>query len=78
MDPAVPSTITAFPAGYIDKDLEVVVGLQTDKPLKRAIKPLGGINMVKAALESYGFEPNAEIHRIFSEVGSDVGGWVQH
>lgn len=51
VDPHVPSTITAFPAGYIDKDKEVVVGLQTDEPLKRAIKPLGGINMVRAALE---------------------------
>jgi formate C-acetyltransferase len=51
VDPHVPSTITSFPAGYIDKDKEVVVGLQTDEPLKRAIKPLGGINMVKAALE---------------------------
>jgi hypothetical protein len=51
VDPHVPSTITAFPAGYIDQEKEVVVGLQTDEPLKRAIKPLGGINMVKAALE---------------------------
>lgn len=51
VDPHVPSTITAFPAGYIDKEREVVVGLQTDEPLKRAIKPLGGINMVKAALQ---------------------------
>jgi formate C-acetyltransferase len=52
VDPAVPSTITAFPAGYIDREREVVVGLQTDAPLKRAIKPLGGINMVKAALQA--------------------------
>lgn len=51
VDPHLPSTITAFPAGYIDKEKEVVVGLQTDEPLKRAIKPLGGINMVKAALQ---------------------------
>lgn len=51
VDPHVPSTITAFGPGYIEKDKEVVVGLQTDAPLKRAIKPLGGINMVKAALQ---------------------------
>lgn len=51
VDPHVPSTITSFPAGYIDKEKEVVVGLQTDAPLKRAIKPLGGINMVRAALQ---------------------------
>jgi len=51
VDPHVASTITAFPAGYIDKEKEVVVGLQTDQPLKRAIKPLGGINMVRAALQ---------------------------
>lgn len=51
VDPHVPSTITSFPAGYIDKEKEAVVGLQTDEPLKRAIKPLGGINMVRAALQ---------------------------
>lgn len=51
VDPSVPSTITAFPPGYLDKDLEVVVGLQTDQPLKRSIKPRGGVNVVKAALE---------------------------
>ncbi len=70
MDPSVPSTITAFPAGWIDKELEVVVGLQTDKPLKRAIKPLGGINMVTAALESYGFTPDPEVERIYTQVGA--------
>jgi formate C-acetyltransferase len=51
VDPRVPSTITSFGPGYINKPDEVVVGLQTDAPLKRAIKPMGGINMVKAALE---------------------------
>lgn len=51
VDPHVPSTITSFGPGYIDKDKERIVGLQTDAPLKRAIKPLGGINMVKAALQ---------------------------
>lgn len=51
VDPHAPSSITAFGPGYINKEKEVIVGLQTDAPLKRAIKPLGGINMVKAALQ---------------------------
>jgi formate C-acetyltransferase len=51
VDPEVPSSITAFGPGYIDREHEVIVGMQTDAPLKRAIKPLGGINMVKAALQ---------------------------
>jgi formate C-acetyltransferase len=50
-----PSTITAFGPGYIDKDKEVIVGFQTDKPLKRGIMPNGGIRVVKKALESYGY-----------------------
>ncbi|GIL85212.1 hypothetical protein Vretifemale_13792 [Volvox reticuliferus] len=68
VDPSKPSTITAFGPGYIDKDLEQVVGLQTDKPLKRAIKPLGGVNMVKAALESYGYKPDEEVDKLYSTV----------
>lgn len=67
MDPKVPSTITAFPPGYIERDLEVVKGLQCDKPLKRAIKPNGGYNMVKAALKSYGFEHDPVVEKIFTE-----------
>jgi len=51
VDPSLPSTITAFPPGYLDKEKEVVVGLQTDQPLKRSIKPRGGVNVVKAALQ---------------------------
>lgn len=57
VDPKVPSTITAFGPGYIDREKEVVVGLQTDAPLKRAVKPLGGINMVKAALQVRPYHP---------------------
>lgn len=68
VDPHVPSTITAFPAGYIDKEKEVVVGLQTDEPLKRAIKPLGGINMVRAALEAYGYELPKDIQYVYTNV----------
>lgn len=54
-DTSVPTGITAHAAGYIDQDLEKIVGLQTDKPLKRAIMPNGGIRVVKAGLEAYGF-----------------------
>jgi formate C-acetyltransferase len=61
VDPHLPSTITAFGPGYIDKEKEVIVGLQTDEPLKRAIKPLGGINMVKAALHVSGQVVKMEI-----------------
>ncbi|GFR39730.1 hypothetical protein Agub_g211 [Astrephomene gubernaculifera] len=68
VDPSKPSSIAGFPPGYINKDLEVVVGLQTDAPLKRAIKPLGGINMVKAALEAYGFTPDAEVEKVYTHV----------
>eukprot|EP00882_Tetradesmus_deserticola_P025913 GHRQ01028500.1.p4 GENE.GHRQ01028500.1~~GHRQ01028500.1.p4 ORF type:complete len:133 (-),score=62.29 GHRQ01028500.1:51-449(-) len=68
VDPHVPSTITAFGPGYIDKEKEVIVGLQTDEPLKRAIKPLGGINMVKAALQAYGYELPKDIEHIYTNV----------
>lgn len=63
VDASIPSSITAFPPGYIDKDNEIIVGLQTDKPLKRAIKPLGGVNMVKSALRAYDYiiDPNVEL-----------------
>lgn len=68
VDPALPSTITAFPPGYIDKDKEVIVGLQTDEPLKRAIKPLGGVGVVKSALEAYGYTLDPEVERIYTHV----------
>ena len=61
----IPSTIDAYGAGYIEKDLEKIVGLQTDKPLKRAIFPNGGLRMVEQGLEGYGYQldPNtAEIY----------------
>jgi formate C-acetyltransferase len=63
----IPSTITAHAPGYIDRDLEEIVGLQTDKPFKRGIFPKGGVRMVKKALESYGYELDAETERIFTE-----------
>ena len=55
-DVKTPSTINGYDAGYIDKDLEDIVGLQTDKPLKRAIMPNGGIRIVEKSAESYGFK----------------------
>jgi formate C-acetyltransferase len=63
----VPSSIVAHGPGYIDKDLELIVGLQTDAPLKRAIMPKGGWRVVEASLKSYGFEPDPEIGKIFTQ-----------
>lgn len=63
----VPSTITAHGPGYIDRKLELIVGLQTDAPLKRAIMPKGGWRVVEASLEAYGFEPDAEVAKIYTE-----------
>ena len=69
MDTDVVTGLTAHPAGYIDpalKDLEQVVGLQTDKPLKRAFMPFGGIKMAEQSCEQYGYTPNPELHKIFA------------
>ncbi|MFP4331618.1 MAG: formate C-acetyltransferase [Spirochaetaceae bacterium] len=60
------SSITAHPAGYIDRDRERIVGLQTDAPLKRAIMPYGGIRMVEASCEAYGFELPETVSQIFT------------
>lgn len=70
MDTDIVSSITSHAPGYIDedlKDLEVVVGLQTDKPLKRAFMPYGGIKMAEEACTTYGYTPNPELHKIFTE-----------
>ncbi len=64
-DTKVISGITSHPAGYIDKDLEVIVGLQTEKPLKRAIMPFGGVRMVEQALEEHGYHLDPEVKKIF-------------
>ncbi len=61
------SGINNFKHGYIDKDKEVIVGLQTDRPLKRIVNPFGGINMVKGALDSYGYEYNERLIEIFEK-----------
>ena len=61
------SSIVAFAPGYIDKENEVIVGLQTDEPLKRMINPYGGIRMVYQELESYGYKLNENIDKYFNE-----------
>lgn len=70
MDTEIVSTLTSHKPGYIDeelKDLEQVVGLQTDKPLKRAFMPFGGIKMAEQACTTNGYEPSPELHKIFTE-----------
>ncbi|PKH07908.1 formate C-acetyltransferase [Moritella sp. Urea-trap-13] len=66
-DTSVPSTITSHAAGYIDQSLETIVGLQTEKPLKRAIIANGGIRMVEGSCKAYGKELDATTKKIFSE-----------
>ena len=66
IDPTTPSTITAHAPGYIDRDRELIVGLQTDAPLKRAIMPNGGWRMVETALQTYGFEVDPVLRKIFT------------
>jgi len=67
MDTEVISTITSHGAGYINKSLEKIVGLQTDKPLKRALQPFGGIRMAETSCKSYGYEVNPHISEIFTK-----------
>ncbi len=70
MDTDIVTSIVSHKPGYIDeslKDLEQVVGLQTDKPLKRAFMPYGGIRMAEQSCEMYGYTPNPELHKIFTE-----------
>src|SRR6516162_8137758 len=62
-----PSSLLAHKAGYIDRDNEVVVGLQTDQPFKRAIFPFGGLRMVEAGIKAAGFEPDAQVHEAFTK-----------
>ncbi|NJK61364.1 MAG: formate C-acetyltransferase [Synechococcaceae cyanobacterium SM2_3_1] len=66
VDTSVPTSLTAHAPGYIDADLEQIVGLQTDQPLKRAIMPLGGIRIVKKSLEAYGYQLDPATEEIFS------------
>ena len=67
MDTEVVSTITSHGAGYINQKLEKVVGLQTDKPLKRSLQPFGGIRMAESSCESYGYKVDPKVSEIFSK-----------
>ena len=67
METEVVSSLTAYGPGYLYKDLEKVVGLQTDKPLKRAFMPYGGIRMSEEACETYGYKPSEKLHEIFTK-----------
>ncbi len=67
MDTKVVSTITSHGAGYIIKDLETIVGLQTDAPLKRSMQPFGGIRMAETSCKSYGYEVDSEVSEIFTK-----------
>jgi len=67
MDTETVSTITSHGPGYLDEELEKVVGVQTDKPFNRSLQPFGGIRMAKQSLASYGYELNPEIEKIFTD-----------
>ncbi|WP_414043813.1 formate C-acetyltransferase [Macrococcus sp. EM39E] len=67
MDTKIASTITSHDAGYLNKDLETIVGVQTEKPFKRSMQPFGGIRMAKAACESYGYELDKETEKVFTD-----------
>ena len=67
MDTKIISTITSHGAGYLNKDLEKIVGLQTDKPFKRALQPFGGIRMAQQACKEYGYEVDQEVVDIFTK-----------
>lgn len=66
-DTSIVAKINSHDAGYIEKDLEKIVGLQTDKPLKRAIMPNGGLNMVKKGLQAYGYKLDSKVEEIFTK-----------
>ncbi len=66
-DTSIVSTLVSHGPGYLDKDLEKVVGFQTDKPFKRSLQPFGGIKMSETALKAYGFEIDPEIDEIFTK-----------
>ncbi|WP_198376128.1 formate C-acetyltransferase [Neoroseomonas rubea] len=67
VDASTPSTVLAHGPGYIDRDNEVIVGLQTDKPFKRAIFPAGGLRMVESGLKAAGFPADAAVHEAFTK-----------
>ncbi|MBQ8515251.1 MAG: formate C-acetyltransferase [Ruminococcus sp.] len=67
MDTKIVSTVDSHEAGYLNKELETIVGFQTDKPLKRSLQPFGGIRMAEGACKSYGYEVDPEISTIFTK-----------
>ena len=67
-DTNIATTITAHGPGYIDRELETIVGLQTDKPLKRALHPYGGINMIRSSFEAYGREMDPQFEYLFTDL----------
>ena len=67
MDTKIVSTITSHAAGYLNKDLEKIVGLQTDKPFKRSLQPFGGIRMAQQACKEYGYEVDQSVVDIFTK-----------
>ena len=67
VDAKTPSTLLAHKPGYIDRDNEVIVGLQTDQPFKRAIFPYGGLRMVEAGLKAAGFDADPQVHEAFTK-----------
>ena len=66
VDASTPSSITAFPPGYIDAERELIVGLQTEAPLRRAIMPCGGLRAIEAGLQAYGYEVDPRVKEIFT------------
>ncbi len=71
METEVVTSLTAYGAAYIDedlKDLKQVVGLQTDKPLKRAFMPYGGIKMAEQSCQMYGYEPSPKLHKSLQNI----------
>ncbi len=67
VDVHTPALITAHAPGYIDRDNELIVGLQTDAPLKRAIMPFGGWRVVETSLETYGYEIDPQVREVFTK-----------
>jgi formate C-acetyltransferase len=67
-DTNIATSITAHDAGYIEQELEKIVGLQTEQPLKRALHPFGGINMIKSSFEAYGREMDPHFEYLFTDL----------
>ena len=65
IDTATVSSLTSYEPGYIDKDQELIVGMQTNRPLKRGVNPFGGIRMARQACEAYGYKLNAKVEEEF-------------